>query len=37
MPEITESHLGAARSVRVRYRSLGRHKAFRTLPDDLPL
>ncbi|MEW2559356.1 PIN domain-containing protein [Streptomyces griseorubiginosus] len=72
LPEITESHLGAAQSVRVRYRALdldltdavnvalaadydtdtiltldrrdfravrplGRHKAFRILPDDLPL
>lgn len=72
MPEISEDHLGAARSVRIRYRSpdldladavnvalaadydtdailtldrrdfravrpLGRHKAFRVLPDDLPL
>jgi predicted nucleic acid-binding protein len=72
MPEITEDHLGAAQSVRVRYdaldldladavnvalaadydtdailtlgrrdfravRPLGRHKAFRVLPDDLPL
>ncbi|MFF4786242.1 PIN domain-containing protein [Streptomyces griseorubiginosus] len=72
LPEITESHLGAAQSVRVRYRALdldltdavnvalaadydtdailtldrrdfravrplGRHKAFRVLPDDLPL
>jgi len=72
MPEITEGHLGAAQSVRVRYgeldldladavnvalaadydtdailtldrrdfravRPLGRHKAFRVLPDDLPL
>ncbi|MFD3626322.1 PIN domain-containing protein [Streptomyces sp. NPDC058698] len=70
MPEITESHLGAAQSVRVRYldldladavnvalaadydtdailtldrrdfravRPLGHHKAFRVLPDDLPL
>ncbi|WBO64938.1 PIN domain-containing protein [Streptomyces camelliae] len=72
MPEITENHLGAAQSVRVRYRALdldladavnvalaadydtdailtldrrdfravrplGRHKAFRVLPDDLPL
>lgn len=70
MPEITESHLGAAQSVRVRYRDLdladavnvalaadydtdailtldrrdfravrplGHHKAFRVLPDDLPL
>ncbi|WP_353051347.1 VapC toxin family PIN domain ribonuclease [Streptomyces sp. Caat 7-52] len=72
MPEITENHLGAARSVRVRYRALdldladavnvalaadydtdailtldrrdlwaarplGRYKAFRVLPGDLPL
>ncbi|MFD6287579.1 PIN domain-containing protein [Streptomyces sp. NPDC060205] len=72
MPEITEHHLGAAQSVRIRYsgldldladavnvalaadydtdailtldrrdfravRPLGRHKAFRVLPDDLPL
>ncbi|MDQ0776117.1 putative nucleic acid-binding protein [Streptomyces aurantiacus] len=78
VPEITEDHLGAAQSVRVRYgaldlsladavsvalaadydtdviltldtldtldrrdfravRPLGRHKAFRVLPDDLPL
>ncbi|MGA4842042.1 PIN domain-containing protein [Streptomyces sp. G45] len=72
LPEITEAHLGAAQSVRARYRSLdldltdavnvalaadydtdailtldrrdfravrplGRHKAFRVLPDDLPL
>ncbi|MGH4029075.1 PIN domain-containing protein [Actinomycetota bacterium Odt1-20B] len=74
MPEITEDHLGAAQSVRVRYRALdldldladavnvalaadydtdailtldrrafravrplGHHKAFRVLPDDLPL
>jgi predicted nucleic acid-binding protein len=72
MPEITQHHLGAAQSVRVRYgsldldladavnvasaaeydtdtiltldrgdfravRPLGRHKAFRVLPDDLPL
>jgi predicted nucleic acid-binding protein len=72
MPEITEDHLGAAQSVRGRYRALdldladavnvalaadydtdailtldrrdfravrpmGRHKAFRVLPDDLPL
>ncbi|MFI2509452.1 PIN domain-containing protein [Streptomyces sp. NPDC018972] len=70
MPEVTEDHLGAARSVRVRYRALdladavnvalaadydtdailtldrrdfravrplGHHKAFRVLPDDLPL
>ncbi|MEU9329669.1 PIN domain-containing protein [Streptomyces canus] len=70
MPEITEDHLGAAQSVRVRYRALdladavnvalaadydtdailtldrrdflavrplGRYKAFRVLPDDLPL
>jgi hypothetical protein len=71
MPEITEDHLGAAQSVRVRYRTLGldladavnvalaadydtdailaldrrdfravrplgRCKAFRVLPDDLP-
>ncbi|WAL96749.1 PIN domain-containing protein [Streptomyces sp. Je 1-369] len=71
-PEITEDHLGAAQSVRARYRGLnldltdavnvalaadydtdailtldrrdfravrplGRHKAFRVLPDDLPL
>ncbi|MEZ0093082.1 PIN domain-containing protein [Streptacidiphilus sp. EB129] len=71
-PEITESHLAAAQSVRARYaalgldladavnvalatdydtdavltldrrdfrtvRPLGRHKAFRVLPDDLPL
>ncbi|MEV8551799.1 PIN domain-containing protein [Streptomyces glaucescens] len=72
IPEITEDHLAAAQSVRVRYggldldladavnlalaaeydtdailtlgrrdfravRPLGRHKAFRVLPDDLPL
>ncbi|MGA5770843.1 PIN domain-containing protein [Streptomyces sp. S-9] len=72
VPEITEHHLGAAQSVRVRYRELdldladavnvalaadydtdailtldrrdfravrplGRYKAFRVLPDDLPL
>lgn len=72
IPEITEEHLGAAQSVRLRYRALdldladavtvalaadydtdailaldrrdfravlplGRHKAFRVLPDDLPL
>jgi predicted nucleic acid-binding protein len=72
LPEITEDHLGAAQSVRARYRDLdldladavnvalaaeydtdavltldrrdfravrplGRHKAFRVLPDDLPL
>ena len=72
MPEITEEHLGAAQTVRVRYRALdldladavnvalaadydtdailtpdrrdfravrplGRNKAFRVLPDDLPL
>ncbi|MFJ5265732.1 PIN domain-containing protein [Streptomyces sp. NPDC088387] len=72
LPEITEDHLSAAQSVRVRYRALnldladavnvalaadydtdailtvdrrdfravrplGRHKAFRVLPDDLPL
>ncbi|GCB47461.1 hypothetical protein SNL152K_4766 [Streptomyces sp. NL15-2K] len=72
MPEITEDHLGAAQSVRVRCRALdldrvdavnvapaadydtdailtldrrdfwavrplGRHKAFRVVPDDLPL
>ncbi|MFJ3226092.1 PIN domain-containing protein [Streptomyces sp. NPDC086783] len=72
LPEITEDHLGAAQSVRVRYRALdldladavnvalaadydtdailtldrrdfrtvrplGRYKAFRVLPDDLPL
>lgn len=74
MPEITEDHLGAAQSVRLRYgvldldldladavnvalaadydtdailtldrrdfravRPLGHHKAFRVLPDDLPL
>ncbi|MET9561362.1 PIN domain-containing protein [Streptomyces tauricus] len=72
MPEITQDHLGAAQSVRVRYgaldldladavnvalaadydtdailtldrrafravRPLSRHKAFRVLPDDLPL
>ncbi|MGX2995706.1 PIN domain-containing protein [Streptomyces sp. JNUCC 64] len=71
-PEITESHLGTAQSIRARYealnldladavnvalaadydtdavftfdrrdfraiRPLGRHKAFRLLPDDLPL
>ena len=72
LPEITKDHLGAAQSVRIRYRTLdldladavnvalatdydtdailtldrrdlqavrplGRHKAFRVLPDDLPL
>lgn len=72
LPEITEDHLGAAQTVRLRYaaldldladavnvalaaeydtdailtldrrdfravRPLGRHKAFRVLPDDLPL
>ncbi|MGA5264524.1 PIN domain-containing protein [Streptomyces griseoincarnatus] len=72
LPEITEDHLGAAQSVRARYRDLdldlanavnvalaaeydtdavltldrrdfravrplGRHKAFRVLPDDLPI
>ncbi|CAL9510198.1 Ribonuclease VapC26 [Streptomyces sp. enrichment culture] len=72
VPEITEDHLAAAQSVRIRYRGLdldladavnvalasdydtdailtldrrdfravrplGRHKAFRVLPDDLPL
>jgi predicted nucleic acid-binding protein len=72
VPEVTEDHLGAAQSVRARYRDLdldlagavnvalaadydtdavltldrrdfravrplGRHKAFRVLPDDLPL
>ncbi|MFF8930954.1 PIN domain-containing protein [Streptomyces longwoodensis] len=72
LPDITEHHLAAAQSVRVRYRALdldladavnvalaadydtdailtldrrdfravrplGRHKAFRVLPDDLPL
>ncbi|MFC9913028.1 PIN domain-containing protein [Streptomyces sp. NPDC059862] len=72
LPGITEDHLGAAQSLRVRYRALnldladavnvalaadydtdamltldrrdfravrplGRHKAFRVLPDDLPL
>ncbi|MEU0412111.1 PIN domain-containing protein [Streptomyces griseorubiginosus] len=72
LPEITQDHAGAARSVRVRHRALdlgladamnvalaaaydtdailtldrrdfravrplGRHKAFRVLPDDLPL
>ena len=72
LPEITQDHLGAAQSVRVRFRALdldlahavnvalavdydtdailtldrrdfravrplGRHKAFRVLPDDLPL
>ncbi|MBW1602590.1 PIN domain-containing protein [Streptomyces sp. JJ66] len=72
VPEITEAHLGAAQSVRLRYRGLdldladavsialaaeydtdtvltldrrdfrtvrplGRHKAFRLLPDDLPV
>ncbi|MER6135201.1 hypothetical protein [Streptomyces sp. NPDC001815] len=72
LPEITQDHLGAAQSVRVRYgaldldlaaavnvalaadydtdailtlarrdfravRPLGRHKAFRVMPDDLPL
>jgi predicted nucleic acid-binding protein len=72
VPEITEDHLGAAQSIRVRYRALnldladavnvalaadydtdailtldrrdfravrplGSHKAFRVMPDDLPL